>query len=173
MCDICVIPCRHICSINLNLYLTNFIEIMKKSFLFIALLSVITLASCKEDAVTPTTTPTATDQPVGAFTAQRTGSLVAQSGTPTKGIAQLGMDTKGTAFLKLGSDFTSDYHTGAVTLYMSKGATYAASTVQLISGVSKNGEQYFKLSAVVSSDFTHLIVWCGSAKIPFGNAELK
>ncbi len=146
---------------------------MKKNLLFIALLMTIGFASCKKDDMTTTTTTTPTDQPVGAFTAQRTGSLVAQSGTPTKGVAQLGVDTKGTSFLKLGSDFTSDYHTGAVTLYMSKGATYAASTVQLISGVNKNGEQYLKLSAAVSNDFTHLIVWCGSAKIPFGNGELK
>ena len=146
---------------------------MKKSLLFIALLSIIGLTNCKEDAVTPTTTPAATDQPVGAFTAQRSGSLVAQSGTPTKGTMQMGTDTKGTPFFKLGTDFKSDYHTGTVTLYASKGAVYAASTVQLISAVGKDGEQYFKLSAALSSDYTHLIVWCGSAKIPFGNAELK
>ena len=146
---------------------------MKKFFLFIALLFAVGFSSCKEEAVTPTTTPTATDQPVGAFTAQRSGSLVAQSGTPTKGNVQMGMDSKGTPFLKLGSDFKSDYHTGTVTLYASKGATYAASTVQLISAVGKDGEQYFKMSAALSSDYTHLIVWCGSAKIPFGNAELK
>ena len=146
---------------------------MKKNFLFIALISIIGLASCKKDNTTPTATTTTSDQPVGAFTAQRTGSLVAQSGTPTQGTAQLGTDTKGTSFLKLGSNFKSDYHTGTVTLYASKGATYAASTVQLISAVGKDGEQYFKLSAALSSDFTHLIVWCGSAKIPFGNAELK
>lgn len=146
---------------------------MEKNILFVALLSIIGLVSCKKDATTPTIIPTTTDQPVGAFTAQRSGSLVAQSGTPTKGTAQLGMDTKGTPFLKLGSDFKSDYHTGTVTLYMSKGAIYAASTVQLISAVGKDGEQYFKMGAAAGSDFTHLIVWCGSAKIPFGNAELK
>ena len=146
---------------------------MKKSLLFIAILSIIGLTNCKEEAVTPTTTPTTSDQPVGAFTAQRTGSLVAQGGTPTQGTAQLGTDTKGTSFLKLGSNFKSDYHTGTVTLYASKGSVYAPSTVQLISAVGKDGEQYFKLSAALSSDYTHLIVWCGSAKIPFGNAELK
>ena len=146
---------------------------MKKSLFFIALLAISGLTNCKEDAVTPTTTPTTSDQPVGAFTAQRAGSLVAQNGTPTQGTVQLGTDTKGTSFLKLGSNFKSDYHTGTVTLYASKGATYAASTVQLISAVGKDGEQYFKLSAALSSDYTHLIVWCGSAKIPFGNAELK
>ena len=146
---------------------------MKKNLLFIAFLSIIGLTNCKEDAITPTTTPTTTDQPVGVFTAQRSGSLVAQSGTPTKGTVQLGTDTKGTSFLKLGSDFKSDYHTGTVTLDASKGATYAASTVQLISAVGKDGEQHFKMSAALSSDYTHLIVWCGSAKIPFGNAELK
>ena len=148
-------------------------KIMKKNYLFIALLFVIGLSSCKEEAVTPTTTPTTSDQPVGAFTSQRSGSLVAQSGTPTKGTVQMGTDTKGTPFFKLGTDFKSDYHTGTVTLYASKGAVYAASTVQLISAVGKDGEQYFKLSAALSSDYTHLIVWCGSAKIPFGNAELK
>ena len=146
---------------------------MKKNFLFIALLFAIGLSSCKENAVTPTPTPTTSDHPVGAFTAQRSGSLVAQSGTPTKGTVQLGVDTKGTTFLRLGSDFKSDYHTGTVTLYASKGSVHAPSTVQLISAVGKDGEQHFKMSAALSSDYTHLIVWCGSAKIPFGNAELK
>ena len=102
---------------------------MEKNILFIALLSIIGLVSCKKDATTPTTTPTTTDQPVGAFTAQRSGSLVAQSGTPTKGTVQMGTDTKGTPFFKLGTDFKSDYHTGTVTLYASKGSVYAPSTV--------------------------------------------
>lgn len=144
---------------------------MKRNLLWVALLAIILWSSCKEETTTPT--PTATDQPVGAFTATRSGSLTPQSGTPTKGTVQVGMDSKNTVFLKLGSDFKSDFHTGTVTLYMSKGATYSASTIQLVNTVNKDGEQYFKMAGLPGSEFTHLIVWCGSAKIPFGNAEVK
>jgi hypothetical protein len=144
---------------------------MKKHLFFLLLTTIIGFIACKkEEATTPAAT---TDQPVGAFTATRTGSLVAQNGTPTAGTVQLGTDTKSTVFLKLNSNYKSDYHSGAVTLYLSKGATYKTETVQLISGVSKDGEQYFKVTPSVGNEFTHLIVWCSAAKIPFGNAELK
>lgn len=145
---------------------------MKKTFLFSFILSLFIFASCKKDETT-VSTPTPSDAPVGTFTAARAGSLTAQSGTVTGGKVEIGVDTKGTQFLHLVSDFKSDFHTGAVTLYFSKGATYSDAGVKSVSLVNKNGEQFFKVTPSVSNDFTHLIVWCGVAKIPFGVAELK
>ena len=111
--------------------------------------------------------------PVGTFTSQRTGILVNQNGTPpTKGSVQLGIDGNNTQFIKTSSDFQTEL-SGAVTVYLSKGNVYNAATVQAISLITKNGEQYFKVTPKITADFTHAIIWCPAAKIPFGYVELK
>ena len=82
-------------------------------------------------------------------------------------------------WVKLGSDFKTELGTGTATLYLSTSATYKASPgtgnpdLKLVGIVSKNGEQYFKLGAAPDAKFSYVIVWCGSASIPFGNAMLK
>ena len=69
--------------------------------------------------------------------------------------------------------------TGTATVYLSTSATYKADPgkgnpdLKLLGIVAKNGEQYFKLSAAPESKFTHVIIWCGSASIPFGNTPLN
>jgi hypothetical protein len=148
---------------------------MKKGFLCSMLLAVVALASCtKTNEVTIDSSA-----PVGAFTATKTGALVAQNSTPTKGTASVGTDTQGTAFVKLGSDFATELGTGTATLYLSTSATYKASPgtgnpdLKLVGIIAKNGEQNFKLAAAPDAKFSYVIVWCGSAAIPFGNAMLK
>jgi hypothetical protein len=148
---------------------------MKKGFFFSMLFALAAFTSCtKTEEVTVDST-----QPVGAFTAKTTGALTAQNGTPTKGTASIGTDTKSTYFVKLGSDFTTELGTGTATLYLSTSATYKASPgtgnpdLKLVGVIAKNGEQNFKLTAAPDAKFTYVIVWCGSAAIPFGNAQLK
>ena len=117
--------------------------------------------------------------PNGTFTAQRTGAFTAQNGTPTAGTIRVGTDTKGTNFVHLGTDFKTELGTGTSILYLSKTAVYKADPakgnpdLKLIGTISKNGEQYYKLSAAVSSDFAYAIVWCATASVPFGNANVK
>ncbi|MFM2392243.1 MAG: hypothetical protein RLZZ546_220 [Bacteroidota bacterium] len=149
-----------------------------KFFLFASLLAFATLSfqSCTKD---PIETIVDSSLPIGAFTSARSGSIVAQSDTGSKGTATLGQDTKGTYFLKLGSDFQTVLATGTVSLYLSTSAMFKADPgkgnpdLKLVGIIAKNGETYFKLSSAPDSKFTHMILWCGTAGVPFGNANLK
>lgn len=113
------------------------------------------------------------------FTKTRSGSLTAQNGTPTAGTAELGTDKSGAQWLHLGSDFKTELGTGTATVYLSKGDTYLADpgngnpTLILAGVIASNGEMYYKLSKTAGADYTHVIIWCGSASIPFGNAKLQ
>lgn len=133
-------------------------------------------ASCGDDDETITID---TSLPQGDFTVIRNGSLTAENGTSTAGTVELGTDEDGTAFLHFGSNFTTELGTGTVTVYFSKSAAFVADpangnpSLRLVGIISKNGEQYIKLDSTPGSDFTHLILWCGSANIPFGNAALN
>jgi hypothetical protein len=150
---------------------------MKKNLFVIALLSIITLASCTKTE----TVEVAVDasQPVGTFTKARMGTLVPQNGTPTAGMVQIGTDSKGTSFLKMGTDFKTELGTGTVTVFLSTSGTYKADPMKgnpdlkLVGVVSKNGEQFVKLNTAVPSNFTHIILWCATAGIPFGNAPVN
>ena len=146
---------------------------MKKLFSVMAL--ALLFASCKKSTETITVD---SSNPVGAFTASKRGNLTAQNGTPTTGIIQLGTDTQGTTFLHLGSNFRTELGTGTATVYLSTSATYMANpgagnpTLKLIGVVAANGEKYYKITGTVPANFTYVIIWCGSASIPFGNGQL-
>jgi hypothetical protein len=117
--------------------------------------------------------------PQGAFTASRSGTLTPENGTPTAGTVEVGTDEDNTPFLHFGSNFKTELGTGTVTVYFSKSVTFQADpgngnpNLRLVGIISKNGEQYMKLNSTPGNDFTHLILWCGSANIPFGNAALN
>ena len=49
----------------------------------------------------------------------KTGTFTSQSGSNTKGMIDLVTDESGSYFIKLGSDFTSSFHTGTVNVYLS------------------------------------------------------
>lgn len=117
--------------------------------------------------------------PSGNFSASRSGNIQEQNMTGSKGLVQLGKDSENTDFLRFGSDFTTNLATGTVTVYLSTSQNFVADpangnpNLRLIGVVAKNGEQYFKLNSQVESKFTHLILWCGSANIPFGFAPIQ
>ena len=144
---------------------------MRNNIFVIALITVIGFASCAKEATTPI--PQASSKPEGTFTATKTGSFVAAPGEPAAGTAQIGTDTKSTQFVKFGTDFKSSFSTGAVTVIMSKTANYEPASGQVVSLVSVNGEQFFKVTPSVSSEFKYVILWCSAARVPFGSAELK
>ncbi len=117
--------------------------------------------------------------PQGALTVSRSGSITEQNATGSKGAVQLGTDTKNIQFVKFGADFSTVLATGTVSVYLSTTKDFVADpangnpNLRLIGIVQKNGEQHFKLDPNADAKFTHLILWCGSANIPFGFAELK
>lgn len=151
---------------------------MKQSILLIAALffslSVLTTSCTTEDPITIDSS-----QPNGAFTADRTGTLTAESNTPTAGTVELGQDEDKVNFLHFGSDFVTELATGTVSVYFSTSATFTADPGNgnpdlILSGVvTKNGEQYFKLDNAIPNNFTHVILWCNTAGVPFGNAPLQ
>jgi len=108
------------------------------------------------------------------FSVQRTGTFVTQSSSPaTSGTAQIGLDAAGAQWLKFNSDFITETTSGNAIVVLSKSVNYSENTVLAVSAISKNGEQYFKVSTPIGTEYSHIIIWCMAAKIPFGNAPLK
>ena len=151
---------------------------MKFNALVIALFSVVSIASftsCEKEVEVIVDS----SKPQGAFTASKSGTFVEQNATGSKGTAQLGTDENGVQFLKFGADFASSFATGTVTVYLSTSMNFTPDpangnpTLRLIGPVAKAGENYFRLDPVAASKFTHVILWCGSANVPFGYAPLQ
>ncbi len=144
-------------------------------FAFLAFASVAFFAACEkttEVIVDPTL-------PQGAFIASKNGAFTEQNATGSKGAVQLGTDEKGTQFLKFGSDFNTNFATGTVTVYLSTSMTFTPDPgngnpyLRLIGPVTKAGENYFRLLPAADAKFTHVILWCGSANVPFGYALMQ
>ena len=152
-----------------------FKNLFLSAFMIVGMLVVV---SCEDDAETITETID-TSVPTGDLTVQRQGSFMAQSGTPTAGTAQLGTDQDGETFLRFSDDFMTALATGTVTVYFSTSDTFTPDPaggnpdLQLVGAVQQNGERFFKLNTAPSNQFTHVILWCASANIPFGNAQLQ
>ena len=134
-----------------------------------------------DDSADPVTQTVTVDssKPVGTFDVMRTGMFVEQNSTGSSGTAELGMDDNNISFLKFGSDFTTELGTGTVTVYFSTSMDFNPDPMngnpdlRVVGAVSDNGEMYFKLSDSVDPKWTHVILWCGSANIPFGYAQLQ
>ena len=147
-----------------------------KSSLFLLLMAGMFAFTACEKEVEVIVDPTL---PKGTFTSAKSGTFVEQNATGSKGAAQLGKDADGTSFLKLGSDFSTSFATGTVTVYLSTSQTFTASPgtgnpdLRLIGPVNKAGEKYFRLDAAPDAKFTHVILWCASANVPFGYAKLQ
>jgi Electron transfer DM13 len=169
------------CGITIQLHLFFKLKtfIMKRSIIqtsLILLAFALITTSCSKDDETLTIDSAS---PSGTFTPERSGSLTAESGTPTAGTVELGKDEDNVNFLHFGSNFITELATGTVSIYMSTSAVFTASPgtgnpdLKLVGNISKNGEQYHKLSESVPSNFTHVILWCNTAGVPFGNARLN
>jgi hypothetical protein len=144
---------------------------MSRIFVF-AVLS-LAFAACTEEVVIDPT------QPQGSFSVSRSGSFVAQNGTNSAGMAELGSDEDNTQFVRFSSSFTTNFATGTVTVYLSKGQTFMADpangnpSLRLLGVTRAGGEQYFKVEPAANAEFTHVILWCASANVPFGYAPLN
>ena len=145
-------------------------------FAFFALSIALSFTSCSKDAEEILID---TSKPQGTFTASKTGALVTQNNTPTAGTVRIGTDSKGVQFVQLGSDFKTEQGTGTVSIYLSTTMNYVASPgtgnpdLRLLGTLRTNGEHNYIAVPTVESKFTHLIVWCGSAGVPFGYAKFQ
>lgn len=149
---------------------------MKKSLilLYVAFLGIV---SCSDDKDPVFIDPT---KPTGTFEVKRSGSFVDENNAGSMGTASLGADSQGNEFLKFNEDFNTALATGTVTVYLSTSAEFIKDPANgnpnlfAIGPVRTAGENYFAIPAGTNTaKYTHVLLWCGSAGIPFGNAEMK
>lgn len=135
------------------------------------------LVACTEDPEPVVIDPT---KPQGNFNVLRMGNFTDQNGAGSTGSASLGTDEEGSEFLQFGNSFNTALATGTVTVFLSTSDTFMADPGNgnpdlLDLGVVRNaGTNYFLIPSGTSTDkFSHVILWCGSVGIPFGNAPLN
>lgn len=132
-----------------------------------------TTQSCKkEEVIDPT-------KPNGTFSVSKTGTFVNENGAGSAGTAELGTDDDGTQFLHFASNFTTNLATGTVVVYLSTSDTYTADPasgnpdLRLAGYINAAGEHYFRLDPAADAKFTHVLLYCASAGVQFGNAPLN
>lgn len=147
---------------------------MKK---IILLLFVLGFAACSDDQDPVIVDPTV---PSGSLSIQRSGNFVDQNAAGSAGMASLGTDSQGTTFLAFDSAFRTALATGTVTVFLSTSATFTADpgngnpNLLLVGPVRNAGENFFRIPTGTDlGKYTHVILWCGSVGIPFGNARLQ
>ena len=148
---------------------------MKITLKTILALLPIVFFSCGDNEGNPTA-PDDNGAVMGTIEVIKSGTLTAQSSTNTKGTVSVVKDKDGKFFVQLSDTFTTKFSTGTVTVYLATSQTLALSnsgSFQLVSIVGKPGEQFFSLPGQPDSKFTHAIIWCGAAAIPFGFAPLN
>jgi len=147
---------------------------MKKIILFMLPLF---FFACEEDSQDVVMIDTS--MPTGELSVMRSGSFVEQNGTGTTGMAALGTDDNGEQFLRFDPGFQTNLGTGTVTIFLSTSDMFVADPangnpdLRLVGNVAMNGESFYQIAPNVESRFTHVILWCASASIPFGYAPLQ
>ncbi|MBB6327400.1 PBP1b-binding outer membrane lipoprotein LpoB [Algoriphagus iocasae] len=148
-----------------------------QKFAVFAVVLIITSCSSTPDEMDPLSPdPVSKVDPVGVILSIKEGMLMPQSGTNTTGMIELVSDEAGKYFLRLGNDFKSDFHTGTVTVYLSTSSKLQLSesgSFQKVGIVNESGEHFFVLPNLPESKFSHGIIWCGAAGIPFGYGSLN
>ena len=146
------------------------------SFFGIVFLALALVMGCSKETETVTIDSSLPD---GTLSIEKSGSFTAQSGTPTTGTAEIGIDEKNSYFLHFKNDFTTEQGSGTVAVYFSTSMDFKADPgngnpdLLLIGVVKSNGEHYYKFDSMLPGKFTHVILWCNTASIPFGYAALQ
>ncbi|WP_075352170.1 DM13 domain-containing protein [Algoriphagus marinus] len=148
-----------------------------KKVLILFYVAFLGLVSCSDDPDPITIDPT---RPTGSLNVLRSGSFVDQNGAGSTGTAALGTDSQGKEFLQFNQAFNTALATGTVTVFLSTSATFMADpgngnpNLLPLGPVRNSGENFFAIpSGQSTSKYTHVILWCGSVGIPFGNAQLR
>lgn len=115
-------------------------------------------------------------QVTGQLEVIKSGSLTSQSGAGTRGSVQLVKDQAGKYYITLSENFMTKFSTETVTVYLSTSSSLRlneSGSFQLLGLANKPGAHFFELPGNVDPKYTHGIIWCGAAAIPFGNALLE
>jgi hypothetical protein len=147
-----------------------------KKVLIIFYVAFLGLVSCADDKDPVTLDPT---RPTGSFSVARSGNFLDQNSAGSMGTAALGSDSQGKEFLQFSPDFNTALATGTVTVYLSTSNTFMADpgngnpNLLIVGPVRMAGENFFSIpSGINTTKYTHVLLWCGSVGIPFGNAPL-
>lgn len=112
----------------------------------------------------------------GPLEVLKSGTLSNQSGAGTRGTVQLVRDQAGKFYISLSDNFTTKFSTGTVTVYLSTSSSLRlneSGSFQLLGLANRPGAHFYELQGNKDDKFTHGIIWCGAAAIPFGNALLE
>lgn len=133
--------------------------------------------ACSDDTDPVIIDPT---KPTGDLSVSRSGTFIDQNNAGSMGIAKLGTDAEGKEFLMFDSGFNTALATGTVTVFLSTSDTFMPDPMNgnpnllAVGPVRSSGENFFPIpSGSSTAQYTHVILWCGSVGVPFGNAPLQ
>lgn len=147
---------------------------MKKLMkIYAMLLSIFLITACENSS---DELPMDTDVEVaGTLEVLKSGTLSNQSGAGTRGTMRLVKDGTNKHYIELSDNFTTKFSTGTVTVYLSTSSALRlneSGSFLLLGLANKPGSHFFELVGNPDPKFTHGIIWCGAAAIPFGNAKM-
>lgn len=152
---------------------------MKSAAIVVLFAAALGITGCKNDPAQPIVN---NNGPVAPTTVLRTGTLTAENGTPTAGSVSVIRDANSDQWVNFGTDFTSSFATGTVTVYLAKSGSRIGDQRMLppppvpnilaVGFVTKNGAQALKLPGA-SAGFGYVVLYCETAEINFGNARLN
>ncbi len=154
---------------------------MRQKIVMFSVATLIAIAGCKKDDPAPAQTVFNVG-PVPPTTTLRTGTLTAENATPTAGSVSIVRDANNEEWISFGSNFTSTFATGTVAVYLAKSNARIGSqrtlppppVPNILSAgfVAVNGAQSIKIRAS-STGFSHVVLYCETAEINFGNAAMN
>ena len=106
----------------------------------------------------------------------RKGAFQPQNNYVAEGTASLKRKADNSFKVVLDENFRTSFATGAVTMYLSKAQRLNLSDQSSfirLAVINTNGSHTFDIEGSVSDDFTHVVIWCAPARIPFGFAALE
>jgi hypothetical protein len=155
---------------------------MKSATLMLLLFALVVSVGCKKDETAPTTTVVNNNGPVAPTTTLKTGTLVAENGTPTAGTLSIVKDANNEEWVSFNANFTSTFATGTVTVYLAKTAARIGTqrtlppppvpNIVAVGFVTRNGAATMKIPGS-STGFGYVVLYCETAEINFGNATLN
>lgn len=112
----------------------------------------------------------------GETTTLRTGAILHQDGPATSGDVAILRDAAGSEFIQLKDNFTSDFGSGTVTVYLAKNNTnindQPDSDKVKIGLVNRNGMHVLAVPGT-SAAYQYVVLYCSTVRINFGAADLQ
>lgn len=162
---------------QMTLFSTNLTRKRVMQRLMFVLVMMIGVLSCKSDD--PITMASNSTTPPPSRTILKTGVFTGQNGYATSGGVDVVRDSSGAEFVVTKSDFRVSGGAGTITAWLTD-ATGAgnlnSSSVKLQVGTINSGfagVYAFPVQGAMASSYSHIVMFCQSARINFGNAPLQ